>query len=159
MIWTMPASPWCRTEPAPVARGSRARHGAAVRASLTPRKGHVVLLEALDELLDLDWHLTCVGSAERDPACAHSIAAALDRLRPAAARDVGRRAGRIGSRPVLRSGLFVLAYYGMVLAEALARGLPVISTSAGAIPDTVLDDAGLLVPAGDPQAPRRRSAR
>jgi glycosyltransferase involved in cell wall biosynthesis len=51
-----------------------------------------------------------------------------------------------------RSDLFVLATlretYGMAVAEALAHGLPVVSTMTGAIPDLVGSDAGLLVPPG-----------
>jgi glycosyltransferase involved in cell wall biosynthesis len=55
-----------------------------------------------------------------------------------------------------RADVFVLATlhetYCMAVAEALARGLPVISTTTGAIPDLVgvgERRAGLLVPPGD----------
>ena len=37
----------------------------------------------------------------------------------------------------------------MAVAEALARGLPVVSTSTGAIADLVGAEAGVVVPPGD----------
>src|SRR5690606_103836 len=146
------------TDPAPLARGSGGPGVALLCvASLTSRKGHLVLLEALHRLSDLDWRLTCVGSAERDPACAQAIDAALDRF------GLRQRVTLVGERAEAdlgpfydRADLFVLASYhegyGMVLAEALARGLPVVSTKAGAIPETVPADAGILVPPGDARA-------
>lgn len=43
--------------------------------------------------------------------------------------------------------------YGIVLAEAVAHGLGVISTTAGAIPEVVRDGAeAILVPPGDERA-------
>jgi glycosyltransferase involved in cell wall biosynthesis len=146
------------TDPAPLARGSSGPGTALLCvASLTPRKGHLVLLEALHASADLDWHLTCVGSAARDPACARSIAAAIDRLGlRARVTLVGEQAPTDLGHFYDRADLFVLASYhegyGMVLAEALAHGLPVVSTTAGAIPDTVPGGAGLLVPPGDARA-------
>jgi glycosyltransferase involved in cell wall biosynthesis len=144
------------TDPAPLARGST---GPGLEllcvASLTPRKGHLILLEALAELRALDWRLVCVGSAERDSACALKIARALDRF------GLRERARLVGERGEAELGpyyagadLFVLASYhegyGMALAEALARGLLVVATRAGAIPETVPDGTGLLVAPGDP---------
>ena len=52
--------------------------------------------------------------------------------------------------------LFVLATlhesYGMAVAEALAHGLPVISTRTGVIADLIGGDAGILVEPGDGEA-------
>jgi glycosyltransferase involved in cell wall biosynthesis len=146
------------TERAALARGS-AGPGLALLciASLIPRKGHLVLLEALAELCDLDWRLTCVGSPERDPACARAIGAAIERLDLGARVQLAGEQSEAGLPPFYDAAdLFVLAShhegYGMVLAEALAVGLPVVATTAGAIPDTVPKTAGILVPPDDPPA-------
>jgi glycosyltransferase involved in cell wall biosynthesis len=127
--------------------------------TVTPRKGHLLLIAALAGLRDFDWRLTCIGSLERDPAAAAALRRAI------AASELGDRVTLIGERPPeLLSGayrdtdLFVLPSYhegyGMVYAEALAHGLPCIATTAGAIPDTVPASASLLVPPGDTTALR-----
>lgn len=124
-------------------------------ATLTPRKGHVVLIDALARLKDREWQLTCAGGAHFDPACARAI---RNRI---AAHGVGHRVTLTGDVGPARldvlygaADVFVLASffegYGAVLSEALARGLPIVSTTGGAIPDTVPAGAGLLVAPGDP---------
>ena len=133
-------------------------------ANLVPRKGHELLVEALARIRDLDWSLTCVGSLERDPATARAV---HRRIRTV---GLGRRitlAGEIPPRLVAQAyraaDAFVLPSfhegYGMVYAEAMAHGLPVIATTAGAIPETVPPHAGLLVPPGDPAALARALRR
>ncbi len=145
-------------DPAPAADGSGGP-GLALfcAASLTPRKGHAVLIEALARLRERDWHLVCAGSTARDAATARHVQKLC--------RDSGldERIDFVGEveaeeldRLYRRSDLFVLASfhegYGMVITEAIARGLPVVATAAGAIPDTLPEGAGLLVPPGDAAA-------
>ena len=126
-------------------------------ASVTPRKGHDVLVAALARVRDLDWTCMCVGSLDRDRGFADSVrrnvaAAGLgDRI-----EFVGERAGDLLEQLYHGASVFVLAShyegYGMALAEAIAHGLPVVSTTGGAIPFTVPADAGILVEPGDAEA-------
>ena len=143
------------TDPAPLSKGSgQAELELLCVASLTPRKGHAILLAALADLKDRPWRLTCAGSLTRDPRCAKAI---LDQIAALALTDRVTLAGELAGDPLAalyaRADVFVLAShlegYGMALAEALACGLPIISTRAGAIPDTVPVHAGMLVPPGD----------
>jgi glycosyltransferase involved in cell wall biosynthesis len=147
-------------DPVPAEAGEGDRKGPTrllTVATLTARKGHLVLIEALASLAGLDWHLTCAGSTTRDPAVASAVRAAIAR------HGLENRVDLVGEMPpgtlgsLYRSAdVFVLPSfyegYGMALAEALAHGLPVVSTDAGAIPSTVPGGAGILVPPGDARA-------
>jgi len=153
------------TEPAPLAPGSGGDALALLCvATLTPRKGHAVLLEALAGLVDRRWTLHCVGNLERDRATAASLRALSGRL-GMAQRVVWHGEQREAGLDALyaRSDVFVLPSfhegYGMAFAEALARGLPIVGTDAGAIADTVPPDAGTLVPPGDVPALREALRR
>jgi glycosyltransferase involved in cell wall biosynthesis len=122
--------------------------------TLVPRKGHDVLLRALARLFDLDWHLTIVGSADRDPAHARGLEALAEEL--GIAQHV-RFAGGVDGEALegLWQGadLFALASlyegYGMVIAEALKRGLPVAVTDVGAARSLVAPEAGTVSPPND----------
>jgi glycosyltransferase involved in cell wall biosynthesis len=126
-------------------------------ASVTPRKGHAILVEALARLKDLDWSLRCAGSLVLDVACAEALTTQLEQT------GLNRRVALLGELSpdrvrdeYARADLFVLPSYlegyGMALAEAIAHGLPVVSTTSGAIPDTVPERASRLVPPGDVDA-------
>ncbi|WP_420405860.1 glycosyltransferase family 4 protein [Nisaea sp.] len=127
--------------------------------SLTPRKGHDIALRALALCPDLDWHLDIVG-APRD--AAH--AAALEEL--AGALGLADRVtfhGELGDGDLLAlhraAALFLSAThhegFGMALADAVAFGLPVVTTEEGAVADAVRT-AAERVPAGDVEALGRK---
>jgi glycosyltransferase involved in cell wall biosynthesis len=126
-------------------------------ATLTPRKGHLVLLDALARLGALDWRLVLIGSLDRDPATTDAVRARI------AALGLGSRVALAGEWPPARlaeayeaADVFVLPSfhegYGMAFAEAMAWGLAIVATRAGAIPETVPESAGILVPSGDADA-------
>ncbi len=145
--------------PRPQVRPARQTAGVAllIVATVTPRKGHDLLIEALRRLAGLPWTLTCVGSMHRDPAYARKVLGAIeDGGFTERVHMVGEVAPDQLARYYQAADAFVLPSYlegyGMVLADALAQGLPIISTSGGAIPDTVPDGAGILVPPGDLEA-------
>ncbi|MFI6097985.1 glycosyltransferase family 4 protein [Lentzea sp. NPDC051213] len=130
------------TDPAPLALGTDGVRQLLCVASITPRKGHDVLVRALRKI-DHDFRLDCVGphrpflrELPRD-----------DRV-----RFPGPLVGEALTSAYAKADLFVLASrnetYGMVVTEALAHGLPVI---ASAVPDA-LGDGGLLFEPGDEDA-------
>jgi len=126
-------------------------------ASVTRRKGHEVLVEALAQVRDLAWTCVCVGGLDRDPAHADSVLRAVAEAGLESRIDfVGERKGSDLDDLYRGASVFVLASYyegyGMALADALAHGLPVVSTTGGAIPFTVPAEAALLVEPGDASA-------
>jgi glycosyltransferase involved in cell wall biosynthesis len=133
-------------------------------AAVTPGKGHDVLLDALSMLGDLRWHWQCVGSLERDPAFAEDLRRrALDGGMRGRVRFSGPQTGTDLARSYDSADLLVLPSraetYGMVVTEALARGLPVVAAEVGGVPEALghgVDGArpGLLVPPADPRALR-----
>jgi glycosyltransferase involved in cell wall biosynthesis len=134
----------------------RQPHGGPLRflavGTISRRKGHLLLIEALAEVADRPWELACIGSLTRDPATRAALQEAIAR------HGFKERVQLLGERPpeqlaeaYAAADAFVLpSYYegyGMAFAEALAYGLPVVATSA--VAETVPAEASLLVPPGD----------
>jgi glycosyltransferase involved in cell wall biosynthesis len=149
-------------DPAPLARVTAAGSSLLCVASVTPYKGHDVLLDALATAKDLPWRCECAGSLVRAPAFAEDV------RRRARKSGLGERVHFTGpltggdlDRAYAAADLLVLPShaetYGMVVTEALARGVPVIATAVGGVAEALghaYDGTrpGLLVPPGDPAA-------
>ena len=142
-------------DPVPMAQGST---DGMVRllsvGAVVPRKGFDVLIAALATLTELPWRLTIAGDLGRSPKAAARLDADIVRFK------LGDLVAVLGAVPAERlaqlyagADMFALASrfegYGMAYAEAIAHGLPVVGTTAGAIPDTVPAAAGVLVAPDD----------
>ncbi len=131
-------------------------------AAVTSEKGHDVLLDALATTADLPWNCVCVGSLDREPAFVEGLRRrSLDAGLDDRVFFPGPRTGADLDRTYAVADVLVLASraetFGMVVTEALARGLPVVAAEVGGLPEALGHGAegirpGLLVPPGDPAA-------
>ena len=147
---------------ADLATGTEAGEALLCVAAVTFDKGHDVLLDALATMTDLSWHCVCVGSLDRDPAFVEALRRrSLDGGLGDRVWFLGPRTGADLDRSYAAADLMVLASraeaYGMVVIEALARGLPVVATDVGGLTEalghgTDATRPGLLVPPDDPAA-------
>ncbi len=146
--------PWGLTvpDPGPTARPPGPPYVIAV-GTAEPRKDLPGLVAAWDrvagELADL--RLLLVGPegwGETELAAAIAAASHRDRV---------ERLGWVPDHAALIGGAAALAYpsryegFGFPPLEAMALGVPVVATAAGAVPE-VVGDAAALVPVGDPDA-------
>lgn len=125
--------------------------------SIVPRKGFDILVQSLQSLKDLNWHLSIVGDKERS---APTTTALQEQIKAA---GLSSRIELLGSLPGQAldllydsSDMFVLASrfegYGMAYAEALSWGLPIIGTKAGAVTDTLSATGACLIEPENPLA-------
>jgi glycosyltransferase involved in cell wall biosynthesis len=151
------------TDPAPLAPGSGDGRRLLAVGPVSVGKGHDTLMAALQRLVDVDWELDCVGALDVDPGTAESFLA-----------WAGRSGGRVRVHGPMGGARLDAAYgsadllvhpsraetYGMVLSEALARGIPVVAGDVGGTREALgMADRGggavapgLLVAPGDVDA-------
>ncbi|MFV2021101.1 glycosyltransferase family 4 protein [Micromonospora sp. LOL_023] len=145
--------------PAPLTAGDPPGGRLLCVASVTPRKGHDVLVDALAGVADLSWTCVCVGALDATAHVAHVRSRIARHGLADRVRLVGPRAGDALGDAYAGADLLVLPShaetYGMVVTEALARGVPVLASRVGGVPQALglADDGtvpGMLVPPGDP---------
>ncbi len=149
-------------EAAELAPGTAAGGALLCVGVVTFEKGQDVLLDALETVSGPSWSCTCVGSLDSDPEFVEDL---RRRLRDAGLGDrvsfTGTRTGDDLGRCYASADLLVAASraetYGLVLTEALARGLPVLAADVGGVAEALGhgaagDPPGLLVAPEDPVA-------
>jgi glycosyltransferase involved in cell wall biosynthesis len=125
-------------------------------------KGQDLLVEALADLAERDWHCVLAGSLDRDPDFVGQLQARIRCLGYGhRVRLTGVLTGAALDHAYTTADLLVAPSrsetYGMTVTEALAHGLPVVAAAVGGLPEALGATAdgtrpGQLVPPGDPAA-------
>ncbi|MBS4082188.1 MAG: glycosyltransferase family 4 protein [Rhizobiales bacterium] len=142
------------TDPSARAKGDAIPPRILSVGAITRRKGHDTLAIALSKIRDLEWEWRIAGSTDRDPVAMQALERGI------AEGKIGQRTALLGplddaglEQEYSRASLFVLPShfegYGMAFTEALARGLPVVAGSGGALVETVPKAAGVFVAPGN----------
>lgn len=142
------------TDPAQRATGTGMPLQILAVGAVMPRKGYDLLVEALAPLKELDWRLTIAGATDQHPQAFSSLKSVIDSHRLC---DRVTLAGKVVPATLERfydsADLFVSASlfegYGMALAEAMARGLPIVTATGGAAGDTAHSSVALHVESGN----------
>ena len=150
---------------APLAPASPSGERLICVAAVTREKGYDVLLDALCSMVDLQWRCTCVGPLDRDPDLVDELGVTregtLTAPSPLPVTFTGIRVGAALDATYAAADLLVLPSraetYGMVVTEALARGVPVVATAVGGVEEafgggTEHGQPGALVPPDDAEA-------
>ena len=156
------APPGLDVEPAPSGATGRSHADTPVKllyvGEISRVKGLTYLIEAMSRIRHLPVELDVVGGCKQEPAYYQLVRRGIDQHGLA---DRVRFHGHLGRSQLddllPRTHILVAPSlsegYGMMLAEAMCYGLPIIATNAGAIPEIVVDGAnGLLVPPADAAA-------
>ncbi len=134
-------------DPAPLATGSPTGAELLSVGAVTRLKGYDVLAAALLSLGELAWTYRGVGSTEIEPEFAAGVGDLMRLTGPMTRAQL--------DATYAEADLLVLASraetYGMVVTEALARGVPVVASDVGGVREA-LGGAGVLVAPGDPDA-------
>jgi glycosyltransferase involved in cell wall biosynthesis len=138
-------------DPAPLAPGTDGATRLLCVASVTPRKGQRRLVRALAPLTDRTWTCEFVGGVDRDPGYVAQLRREITRSGLAdRIRLTGPLTGAALDARYATADLMVLAScaetYGMVVTEALARGIPVLATAVDGVPEAVGRAADGTVP-------------
>ena len=115
-----------------------------------PTKGQDLLVGALADVRHLAWNCTLAGPP-RDPGFVAAVREAVQRHRlDGRVRLTGPLTGAALDAAYAAADLLVVPSraetYGMVVTEALARGIPVLTSDAGGLPATLGRDPGGRVP-------------
>jgi glycosyltransferase involved in cell wall biosynthesis len=122
--------------------------------AVVPRKRYEFLIHVLAGLPDRNWHCTIAGNVSRYPAY---VAELNETIRGYGLEQNTVLIGEVDEQALERLWeaahvfLFSSGYegYGMAIAEALRRGLPIVTTPAGAVADWASDGV-VIVRSEDP---------